>query len=203
MALTTYADLRQALIDWPDLAGETDLESYADTLITLGEARINVSLRLRRSLKTETVTGTGLYRSPLPEDFLEVDQVQTLEGVPLTYVTVDQLALLAQAGNLTEVIYYSIDGQDLVFACSTDGYVLRYYPLLPPLSTTDTNWVYRLSPGLYLYSALIDAAVFSKESEQEQARYRAMFESAAAALEELDWNQGSPESQPIVSRLGV
>ena len=200
MALTTYADLRQALIDWPDLSGEQDMDYYSDMLITLGEARINTRLRLKRSLKTETILGIGLTQSPLPEDFLEVDQVQTSEGDPLEYITVDQLA---QVRELTEKCYYSIDGQNLVFSGPVDGYILRYYPLLAPLIDTDTNWIYKLSPGLYLYSALIDASVFNKESEQENMRYQTMFESAAVALEELDWNYGLPKSQPITTRLGV
>lgn len=200
MALTTYADLRQALIDWPDLYGEQDMDYYSDMLITLGEARINTRLRLKRSLKTETILGIGLTQSPLPEDFLEVDQVQTSEGDPLEYITVDQLA---QVRELTEKCYYSIDGQNLVFSGPVDGYIIRYYPLLAPLIDTDTNWIYKLSPGLYLYSALIDAAVFNKESEQENMRYQTMFESAAVALEELDWHYGLPKSQPITTRLGV
>lgn len=196
MALQTYDDLRQAIINWPDLSGETDLESHVDLLISLGEARINVALRLRQSLKTYTSPDESVTSAQLPSDFLEVDQVTDTGGNSLVYADVDKINTLVGAN---DCLYYSIDGDHLVFSSTVDGYLLRYYPRLEPLSQTDTNWLYRLSPGLYLYSALIDAAIFSKESEQETSRYNAAFNEAAGQLSALDGNQLFPKSQPITS----
>ena len=158
MSLTTYSDLRQALIDWPDLQGEVDLDSYADTLITLGESRINVTLRLRRNIKSLVVVdGIEVTFYPLPEDFLEVDRVLGPDGVPLLYRSQDQVSTLQNPeGSQYDPCTYSVDGNYLIFAGPITSFELSYYAKLQPLESTDTNWLYALAPGLYLYSALIE-----------------------------------------------
>lgn len=200
MSLTTYSDLRQALIDWPDLQGEVDLDSYADTLITLGESRINVALRLRRNIKPLIVGSVEVTFYPLPEDFLEVDRMVGVDGVPLSYRSQDQVSAMQSQGDiLCDEITYSIDGNNLVFSGPITDFGLFYYAKLQPLESADTNWLYALAPGLYLYSALIEAAVFSKESEQESARYSAQFESIASQVLALDDASNYPRSQPLRS----
>ena len=200
MSLTTYSDLRQALIDWPDLQGEVDLDSYADTLITLGESRINVTLRLRRNITSLVVAGSEVTSYQLPDDFLEVDRVLGPDGVPLLYRSQDQVSTLQNPeGAQYDACTYSIDGNFLIFAGPITSFELSYYAKLQPLESTDTNWLYALAPGLYLYSALIEAAVFSKESEQETARYSAQFERIASQVLALDDASNYPRSQPLRS----
>lgn len=201
MSLTTYSDLRQALIDWPDLQGEVDLDSYADTLITLGESRINVTLRLRRNIKSLVVVDVievTFYQ--LPDDFLEVDRVLGPDGVPLLYRSQDQVSTLQNPeGSQHDACTYSVDGDFLIFAGPITTFELLYYAKLPSLESTNTNWLYALAPGLYLYSALIEAAVFSKEAEQETTRYSAQFESIASQVLALDDASNYPRSQPLRS----
>jgi len=201
VSLTSYNDLRQALIDWPDLQGEVDLDSYADTLITLGESRINVTLRLRRNIKSLVVVdGIEVTSYQLPDDFLEVDRVLGPDGVPLLYRSQDQVSTLQNPeGAQYDACTYSIDGNFLIFAGPITSFELSYYAKLQPLESTDTNWLYALAPGLYLYSALIEAAVFSKESEQETARYSDQFERIASQVLALDDASNYPRSQPLRS----
>lgn len=200
MSLTTYNDLRQALIDWPDLQGEVDLDNYADTLITLGESRINVTLRLRRNITSLVVDGIEVTSYQLPDDFLEADRVLGPDGVPLLYRSQDQVSTLQNPeGAQYDACTYSIDGNFLIFAGPITSFELSYYAKLQPLESTDTNWLYALAPGLYLYSALIEAAVFSKESEQETARYSAQFERIASQVLALDDASNYPRSQPLRS----
>jgi hypothetical protein len=202
MSLTTYSDLPQALIDWPDLQGEVDLDNYADTLITLGESRINVALRLRRNI-TSLLVDNGkdeVTSYALPDDFLEVDRVLGPDGVPLLYRSQDQVSTLQNTeGVQYDACTYSIDGNFLIFSEPITTFELSYYAKLQPLESTDTNWLYALAPGLYLYSALIEAAVFSKESEQETARYSAQFERIASQVLALDDASNYPRSQPLKS----
>lgn len=200
MSLTTYSDLRQALIDWPDLQGEVDLDGYADTLITLGESRINVALRLRRNIKTEVLLSDEVTIYELPDDFLEIDRVYDTDGVPLLYRSQDQVSFAqSQEVSQPEERTYSVDGNYLTFSEPVTNIAISYYAQLPPLETADTNWLYALAPGLYLYSALIEAAVFSKESEQETARYSQQFERIASQVLALDDASNYPRSQPLRS----
>ena len=204
MSLTSYNDLRQALIDWPDLQGEVDLDSYADTLIALGESRINVALRLRRNITSVVVADNKETSYPLPDDFLEVDRVLGPDGVPLLFRSQDQVSALQNPESVQYDTYtYSIDGNFLIFDEPIAAFQLFYYAKLEPLQSTDTNWLYALAPGLYLYSALIEAAVFSKESEQETARYSAQFEHIASRVLALDDASNYPRSQPLRSVRSV
>lgn len=194
MTLTTYDDLRQALVDWPDLQGETDLNAYADTLITLAESRINISLRLRRSIASLDVTGSAIESYALPDDFLEADRVIGPDGKPLDYRSADQVDWYEDDDCVNT---WTLDAGLIKFAGPVDSFVLQYYAKLPPLQSTSTNWLFNLAPGLYLYSALIDAAIFSKESEQETARYTQMFNTISASLVELDNTSIFPRTQSL------
>lgn len=199
MSLTTYQDLKDALVAWPDLQGEEDLESYADTLIALGEARINISLRLRRGINSIAVpTAVGYYQ--LPTDYLEIDRVVDGDGLPLQFLSQDQVSALANGETQPSdtCVSYSTDGIHLTFTTPT-AFTLSYYASLPSLEIFDSNWLYVLSPGIYLYSALIDASIFSKESEQETARYTAEFQRIASSLMELDRNSIMPRAQTMAS----
>ena len=199
MSLTTYQDLKDAVVAWPDLQGEADLESYADTLIALGESRINISLRLRRGIKSISVpTAVSYYQ--LPTDFLEIDRVVDGNGLPLQFLSQDQVSALANGETQLSdsCAAYTTDGSNLNFIAPT-AFTLTYYAALPSLEIFDSNWLYVLAPGLYLYSALIDASIFSKESEQETARYAAEFQRIAARLMELDRDSIMPRAQTLRS----
>ena len=199
MPLTTYQDLKDALVAWPDLQGEEDLEAYADTLIGLGESRINLSLRLRRGIKSISVpTAVSYYQ--LPDDFLEIDRVVGENGLPLQFLSQDQVSALANGETQLSdsCAAYTTDGSNLNFIAPT-AFTLTYYAALPSLEIFDSNWLYVLAPGLYLYSALIDASIFSKESEQETARYAAEFQRIAARLMELDRDSIMPRAQTLRS----
>lgn len=199
MPLTTYQELKDAVVAWPDLQGEADLESYVDTLIALGESRINLSLRLRRGIKSIAIP-TAVSSYALPVDFLEIDRVVGGDGLPLQFLPQDQVSALANGGvQLPDsCAAYTTDGVNLNFIAPT-AFTLTYYAALPSLETFDSNWLYTLSPGIYLYSALIDASIFSKESEQETARYTAEFQRIAARLMELDRDSIMPRAQTLRS----
>lgn len=202
MALDTYTDLKNAVINWPDLSGEGDIEAAADDLITLGEARIYRTLRLRRMITTLSVADLdpAVSSYTLPSDFLEVERVKGPSAESLEYRPANELDTWGWEPD--DPALYSIEGSDLLFAPVVTGFELRYYALPLPLVTTNTNWLLTKAPGLYLYSALIDAAIFSKETDQEAGRYRDAYGSAAGELMEEEENSQFPRGQPLRSAVG-
>ena len=95
--------------------------------------------------------------------------------------------------------FYAIDGRQLLFSAPVADVTLRYYKRSSPLINTDTNWLFAADPGLYLYAALIEVAVFSKQPDTEAQRYQQAFESAAVRALEWDAIATEPRSQPLRS----
>lgn len=199
--MQTYAELKQALVDWPDLAGEQDIESYADTLITLGEARVNRVLRLQGMIVQFSQSGTGIEIYDLPSDYLEMDRVQGADGESLESRPADELFRYGYTGS-DNCPVYAIDGRRLLFSVPIDAFTIRYYALLPPISQT-AHWLFLKEPGLYLYASLIEAATFHKEAEQENARYQAAFQEIVQSLQAEDDASLYPRSQPLRAIVGA
>ena len=82
MSITTYQELKDAVIAWPDLQGEVDLAANVDTCIALGEARINQLLRLQGNLVTVPVQNPS-EPYELPADCMEIDRVAGSNGQSL------------------------------------------------------------------------------------------------------------------------
>lgn len=204
MAITDYASLRQSVIDWPSLSGEQDLEQYVDTVISLGEAQINQELRLQRHLQflsvPPDVAGTMYEAYPLPDDYLELNDVIGPSGESLVYVNPDMI--YTWGGEPCEPGVYSISGGQIIFSPKIASFNIQYFAQLSALSISGNNWLLKQAPDLYLYASLMHTAVFSKESEQEMARYAAMYAATVARLQAHDWHSTLPRAQAIVSRPG-
>ena len=202
MALTSYNDLRQAVIDWPDLRGEVDLESYIDTVISLAEARINREVRLEGHIVSLAVGGTQVDGYALPDDYTAMDRVTGPGGESLEYRPADELRRWGEAPK--GPCFYSIDGRQLLFAPAVDGFNLRYFRRLGALQQSVSNWLFALAPDLYLYASLIEASRFSKESEQEFQRYEQSYQGVVQMLYQEDLQAQTPKSQPLrtLSRVG-
>jgi len=197
MALNSYQDLVAAVSNWPDLRGEPSLEAVVPTLIRLAETRIknDVNLRLQGMLTriTDTVTADD-GRAALPANCLQVNYVTTgsrfLNLVPLELFREDC------AGG-----QYAIEGRELVFGGPIGEYTLSYFAPPHALEDSVTHWLFEKSPDLYLYGTLIEAAIFTKESEQETARYNQAYESCVSRLTNDDWNAKVAGGQVMRTRM--
>lgn len=191
--MNTYSDLLDAISNWPDLQGETGLESIAPTLVSLAEVEINgdSNLRLQRSLVTLVVTEEAPVEGyTLPEDCLQVDYVADADGVVLDAATVE---LLDRAD-------YAVDGMSLVFSVERSEFVIRYYQRPPALSTVGSHWLFAYAPDLYLYGSLVQAGVFTKESDQEMSRYAAKYAQVIERLRLDDWTTRFPYGSSLQVR---
>jgi len=193
-----YESLQKAIQDFPDLAGETDLESYLPTIVELAEARINRDVRLRGHLRSTYASGTlGEYQ--LPADFLDLDRVTGPNGEALEVRPADELERIGTPPSGPR--FYAIDGMRLLFVPEISGMRMFYYQKPPALRTAPggSNWFLDKAPDLYLYAGLCEAARFSKESEQEFARFEQSYARIAGALIQSDAESRLPRSSPIRS----
>jgi len=193
-----YQELKKAIQDFPDLSGETDLESYLPTIVELAEARINRDVQLRGHIRSVYASGT-LGEYPLPADFLDLDRVTGPNAEALEVRPADELERVGTPPSGPR--FYAIDGPRLIFVPEISGMRMFYYQRPAPLRTAagGSNWLLDKAPDLYLYAGLCEAARFSKESEQEYARFEQAYARIAGALIQSDAESRFPRSSPIRS----
>ena len=173
MAITTYSELQQAVIDW---VNNPEITQSVTTFITLAEAKLNRELRTRDMLiRAEAITTNEFVA--VPSDFLEnysLELNMSNIGPQQSLAFIGPLeAKVLKANKITGLArYYTmIDGAFEILpapATNTD-IILTYYQKIPALSGSQTtNWLLTKSPDLYLYSTLLEAAPYLKDTVNMQ-----------------------------------
>ena len=165
MSITNYSELQTAVLNW-SARGDTAFTSKVPDFIRLGEERIWRNLRLDRMIQFADLTiVSGQNWVALPDDWAEFDTLYITDtGKPkkLEYRSYD--ALLEQDEGVGRY-YYTIKGARLVYGLtpSSDTAIsTTYFQRLDLLATTSTNWILTNHPSVYLYSALLEGAVYAK-----------------------------------------
>lgn len=166
MAITTYAQLQQAVADW---LNRVDLEQKIPDFIGLAEASLNKVLRHSRMVTTDTLSlAANTQRVAVPSDMLEPIylQVSTDPDYPLEQVSPQQLIMLRRSRmrDTGTPRFFAIIGRNIEVApvpSSVTSLDLTHYEEIPKLSVSNTtNWVLEFNPDLYLYTTLLHAAPF-------------------------------------------
>jgi len=163
--INDYASLQASIASW---LARADLTSAIPDFIALGEAAINRDLRVHRMLKTVT-RNVALYagapltfqgglityvvdddgRMPLPADYLEMLGVSELKNgrtIPL------------------DNRHFMVDADTIRFNTKSGASEFSYWARIPPLSeAAPQNWLLSREPGIYLYSALVEAAPYIQD----------------------------------------
>lgn len=167
MSFSTFGGLKAAIAAFLD---RDDLTAQIADFVTLATATLNKVLRDRRMV---TAADIALSVNPrwvtLPADMLQpIWAVWLVEGSPpLELVSPERIGELRRtrfrlAGTPR---FYAVVGNRLEL-CPTPADVLpnlefAYYAEIPALvSDGDTNWVLTDDPDVYLYTALLHAAVY-------------------------------------------
>lgn len=200
MALETYTDLLAAVTAWPDLQGEEDLEAIAPTLISLAEAAINQTptLRLKEGLSTVVVgdeASDPVSSYELPADCLQVSYVTLAEKTLIPEAISTVLDKRQEVGCSGYGVTYAIDGLNLIFSEPVGVFTVRYHRKLDPLENVGSHWLFQMAPDLYLFGALSQVAIFSKEPEQEISRYASAYSACIGRLKDADWDSKAPLRQ--------
>ena len=183
MAITSYSELKTAVANW---LNREDLTAVIPDFISLIEASMNRTLRVREMIERDTATISSGYVT-LPGDWLETITLITTGSPPVT------LEYLAAYG-MNEVrsaewagiprVYTMVNNKFKIFpAPTTDlGVELVYYAKIPALSDSNTsNWMLDNNPDIYLFGALLQAEPYLKNDER-LATWAAMYKGSIDAL---------------------
>ena len=154
MALTSYAELQQAIADWLERA---DLVTRIPDFIALFEAAANRRLRVRQQEATVSLTPSS-GSVALPADYLAWRRV-TWTGssrVDLQYVHPSYLQAAYPSSPSDVPRIFTIEGATLKVRPVDDGALeFDYLQKVPPLSA-GVNWLFGSHPDLYLFGALVE-----------------------------------------------
>lgn len=175
MAITTYAELQTAILDWSNRsalsAAVPDCISLTENIFNYGDgdplkdaANYIPPLRTRDMVTigaTVTITsGVG----DLPSDFLEPINATTSTQT-LTFVPDDWYTENYPTGQSTDPAFYTVLGSKLYSGADV---TLDYYTKLDALSTS-VNWLLTKAPNAYLYGGLYHLYIYDKDGEKAAA----------------------------------
>lgn len=194
--MKTYVELRAAIKNY---LARNDLDDMIPTFVAMAEAHMqqNLTLRVMERIATHTLAA-GQDNVALPDRrepgnwdvYLNMREV-ALDGHPrvnLQYVAPDTYTdMIGSVDGRPRA--YTIVGRHLYFAPAAgegETVILTYYAQIPPLSDKQpTNEVLLLHPNLYLYGALWESAVYTRESSQESV-WKERFNMVATNIQYAD-----------------
>ena len=183
MALDNLAGLKASALAWIERVGDPAAESIVADCVTLCESRINKTPTFRiPEMETEATLTLTDGSAALPADFLAMHRVTANYSRPrlLDYAEPGWFHDAYPIGGTDqEGGFYTIIGSTIrAWSPSTVGIV--YYAKVPPLVTTDPNWLLLKSPDIYLYGTILEMLVALEGESQD--KYAGLFGSAVESL---------------------
>lgn len=178
MALTTYTELKEAILDY---LGRTDLSDRVPTFVALAESRMNRTLRLRvMEHRAYCTVLAGNSEVPLPTKRVKGDwdvflDMRDLVWTPMAggkskniyYATPDLYAVEKERSGMPS--HFTIAAGNDLFLLPTPDHngtlQLSYYAEVPPLCEEQPdNEILLTAPDLYLYGSLVESAPWTRGS---------------------------------------
>lgn len=155
MAISTYAELKTAVETWSQRG--TAVTALVPDFIRLAESQIRNDIRVRAMVQTSTGTLSGTSVA-LPTRFAQVISV-LINNDPVYYVDPTQWSELSDSATDR----FTIIGETMYFKAGGD-YSIEYYQWFADLSDdTDTNWLLTNFPDVYLFGALAECSVWTRD----------------------------------------
>lgn len=173
MALSNYTEISDSVVEWLNRAGFSEITGRVEDFILLAHKRVIREVRApwMEGDDTPTVSDTTGEAS-LPSDYLDVKSLTyTDTSATKTYglVRAPRYVVEHQQEETGPSKFYEVNGNTIYVGPkpdSADTFILYYYSDPGPISpSTATNVISDEAPELYLYGALIEAAIFMKDSE--------------------------------------
>lgn len=191
MALSTYANLTQAISDW---LNRVDLDQQIPDFVSLAEATLNKVVRSTHMVQSATISvSSTAQKAAVPTDLLEPIylQVTNTTSSPLEQISPTQLITLRRARlrNSGTVRFYAMMGRNFEFAPippTTTSIDVTYYQKIPPLASNSTNWLLTNFPDLYLYTSLMHAAPFLKDDARSTLLNNMLAQQIQLAVQQND-----------------
>ena len=182
MALNNYNDLKNAVLNWMARTNDAETIAALSDLIHIAETRIyygageaplfSPPFRCRYNEKLADIA-INAQSVTLPEDYLALRRFyQDSSPYDLQYLQVDDFWNKAASPRTGTPRYYTIEGENISFYPAPDKTYngkLNYYSMPSRLSDTNiTNPIFMRFPNLYLYAALLEAAIYVDDSNAVQ-----------------------------------
>jgi len=182
MAITTYSELKTSIANW---LNRDDLTSVIPDFISLAEARIARDLRHWKQEKRVTADMDERYEN-LPNDWLEIQQVQLTDGGKITSVSSSQMELYRANSNTSgKPRYMRLTADQIELYPTPDAayeVTMQYYARIPALSDLEPdNWLLRDAPDVLLYGSLVQSAPYLVD-DQRTTLWAGLYQSAVDAL---------------------
>jgi len=196
VALANYTDLKASVADF---LNRSDLTSVIPDFITMAEADLNRTLRVREmSIRTRAPIDSQYVK--LPADFLGMRNIDLLTDpvTPMTYKNLQNLDIHRVGDATGKPIYYSIVQNNIEFAPVPDGtYTIEivYYQKVPTLSSNTTNWLLDNHPDAYLYGTLQHSAPYLQSDERVgvwAGKYQQVIEQITTSDEKAKFSGSTP-----------
>lgn len=202
MALNNYAALKASSLAWIERTGDPAASTIIDDCVALCEARVNKTPDFRLAeMETEVTLPLIDELATLPIDFLAAKRVVANASSP-------RLLTYAEPGWYQENHprpggesgFYSIYGTadyyqapsgaveslppgtnvQVLHAKAPSTINVLYYARVPPLATTNPNWLLIKSPDVYLFGTILELLVALEGDSQD--KYAGLFSSAVEGL---------------------
>ncbi len=198
MALTTYTELQASVADF---LNRGDLSSVIPDFVTMTEAELNRTLRVREmSVRTRAPLDSQYVK--LPADFLGMRNIDLLTDpvTPLTYKNLQNLDIQRANDATGKPLYYSIMQNNIEFVPVPDAdYTIEivYYQKIPALSsaTDGVNWLLTDHPDAYLYGTLMHSAPYLQADERIgiwAGKYQQIIEQIKTSDEKAKFSGSTP-----------
>lgn len=195
--LSNYTNISEAVNKWINRVGASSITDNTEDFIVLGQRKIQRDVRVppMEVLSADLTITSG--QTTIPSSLLDVKEMIAYDGNSAWVVYrgsyADVRTKRIQKGTGPRV-FDTVAGNFEFGPEPSSGVTvdLVYYQELEFISSTvEENWFSQYAPELVLYAAIYEAAVFMKDTEQEQ-KYSAMYKEAKELLkaqkEKAEWS---------------
>lgn len=184
MTISTYSELKSAIIAWLDRA---DLSDYVGDFIALAEDHFNRSISHRKMVAiTDLPSLSGVC--DLPDDYLQYRRVveKAAQRRELSFITPEYADQNYPSRHSGLALNFSIIGQNLyTFPFSENDIELTYVQKIPALSdASPSNWLLQEAPSLYLRASQVMALEFI--NEMNSPRYASMVAMTSRIIDDMN-----------------
>lgn len=190
--------------DIADFLNRQDLALQIPVFIRLAESRMNRVVRTRQMETSGSETVSSQYVA-LPADFLEYRNLSIENSPPirLEYVTPQEADGMRSSGIQGQPRFFTIVGNQVEFIPAASGQTFDYvyYAKIPALSDmATTNWLLDLHYDLYLYGALVQAALYLKD---DPTQWAVLFDSALDEIKVEDERALFNGTTPVMRGISI
>ena len=204
MALSDFTSLKASIADWLHRSDVTAAASIASDVISLCEADINATIRVRQmeDVTTQAITSGYLVH---PSDWIAWKSIsRSTGGKRFNLSPYSSEGGAQRLGPLSGVDagYEVLGDRTYVLPSGTGSYECRYYKKVPALTTSaTTNWLLTNYPGIYLYGSLLQATAW-EQSDPRIPLWKQAYDEAVRKLTTQD-SQAKYGPVPVMRPEGV